>query len=68
MVAISARAPAKIITSGKTVLVIAPSARQLLMKPSIIIHPKAMNSPSLPRRTNQRRDANQTQSPNSDCG
>jgi hypothetical protein len=37
------------------------------MKLSIIIEPKVMDGPGLSRRANQRRDANQTQSPNSNC-
>jgi hypothetical protein len=63
----SARAPANNITSGKTVLVIAPSARWLLLKLPIMVMPQVMHRPGLSCRANQRRDANQTQSPNSNC-
>jgi hypothetical protein len=50
----SVRAPASIMASGKTVLVIAPSARRLLVKLPIILVSQVMHGPGLPGRANQR--------------
>jgi hypothetical protein len=55
----SAKAPATIIASGKTVLVIAPLRAWPAVKLPIILVPTVMHGPGL-----SRRDANQTQSLN----